>query len=114
MDITQISEMELTNLMGMLTEEMQRRRESSKQRVIEELAALAKAHGYALDELLGGHGKAAKSKSVHHKRRRVPVKYRHPERQDLTWTGRGIQPRWVAAWVAEGRSLDTCLVTLSD
>lgn len=57
MDITQISETELGNLMVMLKEEMERRRESSKQRVIEELVALAKAHGYALDELMASYSK---------------------------------------------------------
>lgn len=31
---------------------------------------------------------------------RVPVKYRHPSEPELTWTGRGRRPRWVAEWVA--------------
>lgn len=109
MDITQISESELGNLMSMLTEEMERRRESGRQRVIEELAALAKAHGYTLDTLFGEKQKPAKLKPGPAKGRVVPVKYRHPDHPDLTWTGRGIQPRWVTAWVAEGKALEACL-----
>ena len=44
---------------------------------------------------------------------RVAAKYRHPSDGALTWTGRGSQPRWVRAWLSEGRGrkLDSLLIT---
>ena len=38
----------------------------------------------------------------------VAVKYRHPDNDAIQWTGRGRQPKWVAAWLAAGpgRTLD--------
>lgn len=37
--------------------------------------------------------------------RTVPPKYRHPE-SGQTWSGRGLQPRWLVEAVAAGNSLD--------
>ena len=35
------------------------------------------------------------------------VRYVHPENADLTWTGRGRQPKWVTGWLAsEGNTLE--------
>ena len=42
-------------------------------------------------------------------RRPVPVKYRNAETGD-TWTGRGIQPKWLQQALAEGKSLADFLV----
>ena len=41
------------------------------------------------------------------------LKYRHPQQCDLTWTGRGKRPRWVMAWVAEGRRIEALGVRLA-
>jgi DNA-binding protein H-NS len=38
-------------------------------------------------------------------RRKVAPKYRNPDNAGETWTGRGRQPRWVRAALAEGRTL---------
>ena len=36
--------------------------------------------------------------------RKVEPKYRHPETGE-TWSGRGLQPKWLKAALAEGRKL---------
>jgi DNA-binding protein H-NS len=36
----------------------------------------------------------------------VLPKYRNPDRPSETWTGRGKQPRWLAAQLRSGRALD--------
>ena len=36
---------------------------------------------------------------------KVAPKYRNPENPKETWTGRGKQPRWLAAYTAKGRDL---------
>jgi len=39
------------------------------------------------------------------KGRKVPIKYRGPERGQ-TWTGRGVHPKWLAALVKQGRRIE--------
>ena len=33
---------------------------------------------------------------------KVPVKYRHPEDSEKTWTGRGVMPAWLQALINAG------------
>jgi len=33
---------------------------------------------------------------------KVPVKYRHPEDPEKTWTGRGVMPTWLQALINAG------------
>ena len=33
---------------------------------------------------------------------KVPVKYRHPEDPEKTWTGRGVMPKWLQALINAG------------
>jgi len=33
-------------------------------------------------------------------------KYRHPHRQNMTWSGKGKKPRWVEEWLEAGNTLD--------
>ena len=42
-------------------------------------------------------------------KRKVPVKYRHPDTGD-TWTGRGKAPRWITAIEAEGKKREDFLI----
>jgi DNA-binding protein H-NS len=55
--------------------------------------ALAKAHGFDIDELFG---KGGKSKAA--------VKYRDPKNPENTWTGRGRMPRWLASAIKGGKA----------
>jgi DNA-binding protein H-NS len=34
----------------------------------------------------------------------VPVKYRHPDDAEKTWTGRGVMPTWLKTLVDSGRN----------
>lgn len=81
--------------------------------------ALAKAEGYTVAELFGGAGatagratraprKAATTKG--RKLGKVAPKYRNPAKPSETWTGRGKQPRWLAAETAKGRKVDEFLI----
>lgn len=75
------------------------------------LTKLAKAEGYTIEELFGGAvpaaggaRKAAPSRAGR-KLGKVAPKYRNPDNAKETWTGRGKQPRWLAAYTAKGRDL---------
>ena len=37
------------------------------------------------------------------KGKKVPPKYRNPEKRSETWTGRGRKPLWMAALVKKGK-----------
>lgn len=129
MDITRIPLSELLQLQQQLPVEIERRRSMERDRVMEELSALARARGFVLEDLIGGKVVAEISQITAapnpaslpsprpytaslpqlpqgRKRRSPPVKYRHPQQCDLTWTGRGKRPRWVMAWLAEGGRME--------
>lgn len=84
-----------------------------------QLSKLAKANGYTLEEVAGvaapARGRAAKAskaapaKAVR-KLGKVAPKYRNPANPKETWTGRGKQPRWLAAHTTKGKKLEDFLI----
>ncbi len=77
------------------------------------LTRLAKAEGYTIEELFGGAAAPArprKSAGSTRKLGKVPPKYRNPDNPKETWTGRGKQPRWLAAYTSKGRDLGEFLI----
>ena len=77
----------------------------SKARV--EAAKLAKEYGIPLDQLVAdGPPKVATSNKKIKTKKPVPPKYYHPENPSLTWTGRGLKPRWIAALLDNGFKLE--------
>lgn len=82
------------------------------------MIVLARAEGYAIDELFAGakaapkaHGAAtAARKSNNQAGKKLPPKYRNPANPTETWAGRGQQPRWLAALTAKGRKVEDFLI----
>lgn len=66
----------------------------------------AAAHGFKLDELVGGSGAAAKPRKAKAKSAGV-AKYANPDDKSQTWTGKGRQPQWFKDAIAAGKSPDT-------
>lgn len=84
-----------------------------------QLTKLAKAHGYSIEEVFGGvaptRGRAAKvtkapAKKAVRKLGKVAPKYRNPANPKETWTGRGKQPRWLAALTTKGKKVEEFLI----
>lgn len=71
------------------------RKKAEARAVLEEKA---RDLGYSLAELAGA--------SSGRKRAAGGPKYRHPENPDVTWTGRGRKPKWVAEHIAAGRPVE--------
>jgi DNA-binding protein H-NS len=83
------------------------------------ITKFAKAEGYTIEELFGTPGKApaargrkaaAKSTRAGRKLGKVAPKYRNPANPKETWTGRGKQPRWLAAATAKGKKVEDFLI----
>ena len=81
------------------------------------ITKFAKAEGYTLEELFGMSGnrgaKAAAKPSSRAGRKlgKVAPKYRNPENPKETWSGRGMQPRWLAEQVRRGKSAADFLIS---
>jgi DNA-binding protein H-NS len=85
-----------------------------------QLTKLAKAHGYSVEEVFGiaapargratKASKAAPAKKAVRKLGKVAPKYRNPANPKETWTGRGKQPRWLAAHTGKGKKLEDFLI----
>ena len=78
------------------------------------LTRLAKAEGYTIEELFGGSTRAGTTRKApaagKRKTAKVAPKYRNPDNPKETWTGRGKQPRWLAALIAKGKKADDFLI----
>ena len=83
------------------------------------LTQLARAEGYTIAELFGGAAPAspkaaakgtARTTTKGRKLGKVAAKYRNPSNPTETWSGRGMQPRWLANETAKGRKLDEFLI----
>ena len=84
------------------------------------LTQLAKAEGYDIAELFGaaaapraakaGAAKPAAARKARKPLGKVAPKYRNPANTGETWTGRGKQPHWLAAYTGNGRKLDEFLI----
>jgi DNA-binding protein H-NS len=46
--------------------------------------------------------------------RKAPLKFRHPERPALVWSGRGKRPEWIQALEREGRLEEARILPASD
>lgn len=107
------------DLDSLIAQANKRKQALSKRRPIAEvrrkLTALAKAEGYAIDELFGGGAAARKpgagkagAKST--KGSKVAPKYRNPADAKQTWSGRGLPPRWMAELIKKGKKREDFLI----
>lgn len=70
---------------------------------INRVRALMAEHGLTVADL-GMKSAAASSRAAAPARSKVAPKYRHPDTGE-TWTGRGLQPKWLKAALAEGKKI---------
>lgn len=120
-DLNELTQKELDTLIT----QAKRRKATLKKRkpiatVRSRITAQAEAEGYTIEELFGtgtatrkaAGRKVAKKTAAKTGRKlgKVPPKYRNPANKDETWTGRGKQPRWLAAQIAKGKKVEDFLI----
>jgi DNA-binding protein H-NS len=84
-----------------LDKQLQDARRAERAGVISQVKSLMAEHGLTLADLGGKTGKAPSASAG----RKVAPKYRNSATGE-TWTGRGLQPKWVQAAVASGKKLE--------
>jgi DNA-binding protein H-NS len=97
-----MSHAELLDLRGEIDRLIAEKQVAERAALKQRLADIAKAQGFALEDIVG---KGRKLRGA------VPVKYRDPKNPENTWTGRGRMPRWlVAATKTRGVKKDDFLI----
>jgi DNA-binding protein H-NS len=98
MDLNTLNLAELKKLHSEVTKAIESYEDRKKKAARSELEAKAKEMGFSLAELVGDASKETK-------RRSVAAKYRNPKDSNVTWTGRGRKPKWVAEALSAGKTL---------
>ena len=105
-------------LQALITQARKRKTTLDKRKPIaavrSKLTRLAKADGYSIAELFGDANttsapraaKAPRTTTKGRKLGKVEPKYSNPANASETWSGRGKQPKWLAALTAQGRKAD--------
>jgi DNA-binding protein H-NS len=93
-DLEKMSFSELSNMEREIERLKIEKQNSVRAEVRQKLIAIAKQHGFEINDLFGKSGK----------RGSVAIKYRDPKNAMNTWTGRGRMPRWMAAATKGGKA----------
>jgi DNA-binding protein H-NS len=95
-NVDKMSLKELVELEGRVKRAIANAKERERSDLKVKIASLAENAGFTVSELFGSGRKGAK----------VAIKYRNKENPSETWTGRGRQPKWLAAKLAKGAKLN--------
>lgn len=88
-----------------LEKQLQDARRAERSSVITQIKNLLSEHGLTVADLGLKPGKQAGAGAAPTAGRKVAPKYRNQATGE-TWTGRGLQPKWVQAAVATGKKLE--------
>jgi DNA-binding protein H-NS len=112
MDLSSLNIDQLKDLLKKVPAEIKRRTEeatnAAREAAIEKLKAIAREHGYSLEELAGT--KKPRKSAASGTRKPVAPKYANPSNPSETWTGRGRKPLWVQAALNQGKTLESLLI----
>lgn len=93
-DYQRLSAEELKLLIESATKTLKDKQESQRIQVWEQIKALAASVDLDV-RIVETDNKHEKQSRGRRKGEKVPVKYRHPNDPDKSWTGRGVTPKWV-------------------
>jgi DNA-binding protein H-NS len=94
-DLERMSIAELADLGTHVSRLKLEKQNSERAAVRQQIAEMAKEHGFDIRDLIDGRRKGSGT---------VAVKYRDPKSPDNTWTGRGRMPRWLVAATKGGKA----------
>jgi DNA-binding protein H-NS len=91
-----LSENELQTVIENAKNELKARQENKRKEVLAQIKSLAASINVHV-EIHEGDKRSAR-KGI-----KVPVKYQNPENPEEKWTGRGVTPKWLQAYLEAGR-----------
>jgi DNA-binding protein H-NS len=103
MDITKLNLTELTALRDQISDQIKLLNEKQILDAKKQIQEIAASAGISLRDLI-------EIKSFKKTSGPVAAKYRDPANADNVWSGRGRQPRWLSAYVAEGKNIADFLI----
>lgn len=86
-----------------LERKIQETQRNERQAAIDKVRALMAEFGLSIDDLGGKSSSAGRKKAAGDGTRKAAVKYR--DAAGNTWSGRGLQPRWLKEALSSGKSL---------
>lgn len=96
-DLTKLSDSELEALKEKAEKALKERQSSKRKEVIAQIKELAASIGVTVDIQEG-------EKKAERKTGKVAARYRNPNDASLTWSGRGLAPKWMQELLAAGRN----------
>ena len=103
-DITNKTPEELQAIIVAATEQLQVIQHNKYKKVVAQIKELAHSIGVTV-EIHDDGKKVRKTLGVS-----VPAKYRNPNDSQKTWTGRGMTPKWLQDYIADGHEKNECLI----
>lgn len=91
----ELSESELKEVINNAEKALKLRQDSKRKETIAKIKELAASIGVSI-EIKDGEKKSSR-KGV-----KVPIKYRNPDDTSLTWSGRGMTPKWLQNLIDSG------------
>ncbi|HEU4457753.1 MAG TPA: H-NS histone family protein [Methylibium sp.] len=88
-----------------IAEKIKAARASEHADVVNRIKSLMSEHGISMADLGGRGGRGKRTPTPKTGGGKVAPKYRNSATGD-TWTGRGLQPKWLKALLASGRKID--------
>lgn len=108
-DLKNLSSEDLQNLKTHIESHLNTRRSGEIREAYRQAEALARGVGLSLADLVE-QGTSRRGRKTTGSGNKVEPRYRNPENDTETWTGRGKKPRWLAARIAEGSALEDFLI----
>jgi DNA-binding protein H-NS len=122
MDVSKLSIAEINSLAAKLSKRKEKLEKGQIEKVRAKVTALLRKEGLTLQDLVKGGSTAAAAPRPAKKARgagkgkgggagrKVAPKYRNPNNAQETWTGRGINPRWMTELLAQGMTKEQMLI----
>ncbi len=98
-NVDKMSLKELLDLEAKVEKAIANARDRERSEVKQKIEAIVQNAGFSVNELFGGRGPVAKTRTV-------AAKYVNPDNRAETWTGRGRKPRWLTAKLDKGAKLE--------
>lgn len=95
-DYKTLSEVELQEVIANAENALNEKKNRKRKAVLAQINELAASIGVQIDII--GNEKQSVRKGV-----KVPIKYINPANPDEKWTGRGVTPKWLRAYLDAGR-----------